>query len=170
MNCLQGKTNLYVYIAGPITHGDRTLNLRTAILAADVVWRAKHFVFVPHLNDTYHLVAPHDYESWLAFDFAWLAKCDVLVRLPGISPGADREVVFATEHGIPVFYGVMEFLDATRLIPEGPKDDAACGHCGKPNIQWRVQPVCWPCRSSFDDDELDESKLAKDAVQGVDST
>jgi hypothetical protein len=44
---------------------------------------------------------PPDY--WYEWDLHALLKCDALLRMPGISVGADREVEFARAHGIPVF-------------------------------------------------------------------
>jgi hypothetical protein len=70
--------------------------------AADAVEAAGYIAHVPHLCHFRHLFNPRSYEHWMKLDLAWLAKCDVLVRLPGESPGADREVVEANRLGIPV--------------------------------------------------------------------
>lgn len=48
----------------------------------------------------------YSYEKWLDMCFVQLAKCDALFRMAGESKGADREVEFAKEHGIPVFYNL----------------------------------------------------------------
>jgi hypothetical protein len=37
-----------------------------------------------------------------------LAHCDAVLRLPGESTGADRDVAIAAERGIPVYYDVEE--------------------------------------------------------------
>ncbi len=91
---------LYVYIAGPITLGDRTMNLRQAILAGEEVLKAGHIPFIPHLNDFWHLVCPHTPEEWYKYDEFWVAKCDILIRLPGASVGADEEVRLARQLGL----------------------------------------------------------------------
>jgi hypothetical protein len=44
----------------------------------------------------------------LDYDLNWLAKCDAVLRLPGASSGADREVEYAQKLGIPVFYSIEE--------------------------------------------------------------
>ena len=49
---------------------------------------------------------PDTHQTWLPYDFAWLAKCDALLRLPGESVGADREIEEARRLGIPIFYGI----------------------------------------------------------------
>ena len=99
-----------VYIAGPITQGERTENIRNAILAADALRLAGHAPYVPHLDFLWGLLIPVSYEAWLALDFAWLAVSEALVRLPGASVGADREVAEAHRLGVPVYYGVDKFL------------------------------------------------------------
>jgi hypothetical protein len=93
----------YIYVAGPITKGDQHLNVRNAILAAEQLRAAGFVPFLPHLCFAWHMIAPVDYEEWMAYDFAWIARCDALVRLPGESNGADREVLEAERLGLPVF-------------------------------------------------------------------
>lgn len=100
---------MLIYIAGPYTNGDKLDNVARALEAADLVVTLGHVPLVPHLAHFWDMISPKDYETWLAIDLAYLAKCDALIRLPGQSPGADREVKFATEHGIHVFYGLAEF-------------------------------------------------------------
>lgn len=108
---------LYVYIAGPITLGDRTLNLRSAIVAGDAVLRAGHIPFIPHLNDLWHLVCPHSVATWYALDEHWIAKCDVLIRLPGESVGADSEVKLAKDLGLLVcdLDTFLQFFDQRNI-------------------------------------------------------
>jgi hypothetical protein len=91
-----------VYIAGPYSQPDPVLNTRAAIDWAEQVAKLAAVPVVPHLSHLWHLISPHDYEWWLAYDLAILARCDALLRIPGNSPGADREVEWAGEHGIPV--------------------------------------------------------------------
>jgi len=101
-----------VYIAGPYTKGDVALNVRAAVEAGDVVLKAGHFPYVPHLTHFWHLVIPGPYTQWATMDLEWVRVCDALVRLPGESSGADAEVVFAERLGIPIFYSVKDFLAA----------------------------------------------------------
>ena len=37
-------------------------------------------------------------------DLAWIERCDALLRMPGESSGADREVEHARAHSVPVFH------------------------------------------------------------------
>ena len=93
---------LRVYIAGPYTKGDVAVNVRNAILAGDRVLALGAVPFIPHLTHFWHLVAPKDYEQWMAIDFEWLKVCQVCWRIPGESAGADREVAHALQWGSPL--------------------------------------------------------------------
>lgn len=101
-----------VYIAGPYTEGDVALNVRKAIVAGDAVYKAGHHPFIPHLTHFWHMVCPGPYEQWLAIDLEWLPTCQALVRLPGDSSGADKEEAVAEKLGIPVYYGLEQFIDS----------------------------------------------------------
>lgn len=98
------------FIAGPYTHGEVALSVRAAILAAARILEAGHLPYVCHLTHLWHLVAPRPYEDWMALHQAWQEECDVTIRLPGDSPGGDREVANARRLGQPVYYSVDEFL------------------------------------------------------------
>ena len=94
----------YVYIAAPYSGGDPVDNTREVVLVADRLAAQGHAVYVPHLSLFWHFLSPHAIDFWYDHDLAWLAKCDVLLRLPGESPGADAEVAFARERGIRVCF------------------------------------------------------------------
>jgi hypothetical protein len=100
----------HVYVAGPLTNGHVESNVRRAVLAGDELLCAGLHPYVPHLSFWHDQIAPHDYETWMTLDFAWLAKCDALVRLPGPSSGADREVVEARRLGIRVFHSTEDCI------------------------------------------------------------
>lgn len=104
----------YIYVSGPYSNGDQALNVRRAIEAADALLNAGFFPYCPHLSHFHHILCPHDYETWMRLDLAWLERCDAVVRLSGHSPGADREVARAHELGIPVYFGVEDFLRSVR--------------------------------------------------------
>lgn len=108
LSAMQGKVRAYV--AGPYSKGDKEANARRAIEAADRLLSAGFVPFIPHLTHFWEQQSPKEYETWLAYDLQWLACCEYLVRLSGESRGADLEEAYAREHGIPVFYGLEEFL------------------------------------------------------------
>jgi nucleoside 2-deoxyribosyltransferase len=101
---------MFIYLAGPLTRPCPMHNTHAAVKAADRLLEAGHVPFVPHVTVIWDMISPHHYEEWMSYDFAWITKVDALVRLPGESSGADREVVFAKERGIPVFFGLEEFF------------------------------------------------------------
>jgi len=96
-----------IYVAGPYALGDVAQNVRQAIVAADVLLKAGHTPFLPHLFHFWHLVCPGPPDQWLKLDLTWLHLCEALVRLPGESAGADQEVALAQTLGMPVFFGVQ---------------------------------------------------------------
>lgn len=99
-----------VYVAGPYT-ADPASCTAAAIAAGDELLRAGHEPFVPHLSHYWHrLHTEHGYEAWMRLDLAWVAVAEALVRLPGESSGADREVELALQRGIPVFASPEGFL------------------------------------------------------------
>jgi len=100
-----------VYIAGPYAKGDIAINVANAVMAGDMVLDLGHIPYVPHLTHLWHLISPHPHEEWLTLDREWLKVCDMVLRIPGESAGADQEVELAEELGIPVVYNGRE-LDA----------------------------------------------------------
>lgn len=104
---------LRVYIAGPMnSSGKMSQNIRKAVLTGMLLRRGGHLPFVPHLHwfAEFMLGVGSD-EFWLAWDFEELSLCAALIRLPGESSGSDREVEFARKNGIPVFHGVLAFVE-----------------------------------------------------------
>ena len=97
-----------VYVAGPYTKGDVAQNVRIAIEYGDRLIINGYIPYIPHLTHFWHLIFPHDYEYWLNLDNEWLALCDMVLRIPGDSPGADAEVELAKSLGIPVYYSMRE--------------------------------------------------------------
>ena len=97
-----------VFISGPYTSPDLVINVRNAILAAEKVIEKGHTPFVPHLNHLWHLVSPHEIDYWYAYDLDWLKVCDILLRLPGKSIGADEEVRYHFDCGKRVIYDINE--------------------------------------------------------------
>lgn len=105
---------IFVYVAGPLTQGDMFQNTRDAINMADRLLTHGYYPYCPHLASFWHMFAEHHYETWMDLDFKWLEKCDVLLRLPGHSPGADREVAHAQQQSIPVVHSFHELVDLTK--------------------------------------------------------
>lgn len=94
-----------------MTKGPFEKNLRQAIDAAHILLEYNIAPFVPHLNYVIETVYPKDYELWMLMDFAFIERCDALLRLPGESKGADREVIFAQNRGVPVFTSMSDLIE-----------------------------------------------------------
>lgn len=103
---LESRNRKKIYVAGPYTSGDTAINVREAYRYADKLFDAGFLPFVPHSTHFWHILHPRSYEDWMMLDFAYLNDCDGLLRFPGESKGADREVKVALELKIPVFYSV----------------------------------------------------------------
>lgn len=105
-----------VYVAGPLTVGEPGHNLHVAMVAGHAVMDIGHVPYVPHLTVIMSLTQPRDYEEWIAADLAIITRCDALWRLPGKSPGGDREVEFAESIGVPVVYSAEELEDLLNTV------------------------------------------------------
>ena len=109
----------YIYIAGPYSgrdnHGNHgymvieqnILNARAAM--KDLV-NLGYGVFCPHTHSAhFEIITPEvDIDYWYELDVHFLWSCHALLRLPGYSSGADKEVALCLDNKIPVFYTIME--------------------------------------------------------------
>ena len=104
----------YVYVAGPISKGDVFANIRLGIDTGAELKKLGFTPFVPHYDYPAYMWRNDvwDYETTLQNDFDWIQRCDAVLRLPGESAGADREVAFAKGQNIPVFNNISDLLDA----------------------------------------------------------
>ena len=108
-----------VYIAGPISKGQVDKNIARGIRVGVSLLKAGYAPIIPHLS---HFATPANstigiklYEQWLEADFSFISTCSAVLRLPGKSVGADREVAFALDCGIPVFRSMAllkEYLES----------------------------------------------------------
>ncbi|RLC39266.1 hypothetical protein DRH27_00010 [Candidatus Falkowbacteria bacterium] len=100
-----------VYVASPYTIGNQAENVRAQIDAGDKLMTAGFCPILPLLTHFQHLIYPRPYEDWMKHDFHLITLCDYLLRLPGESLGADREVKYAYEKGVTVRHGLDNFLN-----------------------------------------------------------
>lgn len=97
-----------IYIASPYTKGDVAVNVKAQIDAFAELMDKGFAPFAPLYSHFQHMAHPRSYEKWLEQDFEWIPSCDCLLRLPGESSGADKEVELAKSLGKPVFYSIDE--------------------------------------------------------------
>lgn len=118
---------LMVFISSPYTLGDVALNVKTQIDAADKLMDRGYCPLAPLLTHFQHMVHPRSYEDWLKIDFEYLSRSDVVLRLPGESSGADREVAHARKLGLPVVFSLEELYEKypvsapNSIKPKGAK-------------------------------------------------
>jgi len=132
-------TPKYVYIGSPMTK-QPIEGPRMAAREADALVAAGHYVYMPQLDRLWaYMTGEKPYETWLAMDFAWIRKCDAMVRCPGDSPGADREAAYMRSLGRPVYSSAAEFLAAEEAMRQclhqrwavNLDGETQCHDCGK---------------------------------------
>ena len=113
---------MVIYIAGPygrrrgLSLEDRLDNVGVSLAYARSIIKRGHVPLVPVL---YHYVHEGWYESpdenyWLEMFLKLIERCDAVFRIPLESEGADREVEYALEREMKVFYS-MEEVPLLRL-------------------------------------------------------
>ena len=108
------------FISGPFTEGDQFVNVRNAVLAAMQLEGLGILPMCPHLWAFWHFLKPEPYSFWMEMCLDWIPHCDFVLRLPGESPGADRETEEAKLHSIPVFYSIREVVEWIKENAIGP--------------------------------------------------
>lgn len=108
------QQRIKVYVAGPITAKDKKKerqNMLNAIAVGDDLLKAGFSPLVPHLSVVWDELYPgHAHEEWIEMDLPWLAAADAVLRMPGPSAGADIEVTYALELGIPVYFNLDDLV------------------------------------------------------------
>lgn len=99
-----------VYIAGPITLGDRAANIRQAEQAFRELIEAGYAPLCPHLSCHVAWAEEVDHATWLAVELPWVATADAVLRSPGASAGADLETQYARRHGIAVYHSITDLV------------------------------------------------------------
>lgn len=149
-----GARRKLVYVAGPYTQGDVEANVAEAIRVGNVLIDKGYAPIVPHLSHYQHMAKPQDYETWMEIDFSLIEVCDLLLRIPGDSPGADREVDLAIGIDVPVVYAVEDLDRDWKPLP-------SCAECGLQTYPLTVTnlmtdgvlkhagPLCLPCKEKI---------------------
>lgn len=96
------RRRMRVYVAGPIS-SDPMVGIHRAFVASRQMFLDGLAPFIPHADAFWFLPDGH-WNSYLEYDAEFVSVCEAVYRLDGESRGADLEVTWAREHGIPVFY------------------------------------------------------------------
>ena len=107
-----------VYIASPYTKGDVAQNVRVQLDIADRLMDLGYCPIVPLFCHFQHLHRHRPYSDWMKIDLKKIELADILLRLPGESSGADREVEHAKALGVPVAYDVEYIIERFPNDPE----------------------------------------------------
>ena len=103
-----------LYVAGPYTNPDPVVNTHRAAKFGTQVWDDGEWVpMVPHLSLLWHMVTPRGVDHWYDLDIHQMLHCDAIVRLPGASSGADRELAVAESAGLEIVE-FSSFSDAAQ--------------------------------------------------------
>lgn len=103
------------YISGPYSAGPLVENVRAAcLIASELADTGLIAPIVPHANHLWDMLTPRPYEWWINLDMAIIPVCHAVFRLPGESPGADRETALALHLDIPVFHDKGSLLEWAR--------------------------------------------------------
>ena len=109
---------MVIYIASPYSgYTNKQAAVDAQIEAFAALLLAGHEPIAPLLSHYVDRRYPASYERWLRWGLAILARCDAVVRLPGESAGADREVALATALGKPVYLSVEEAITRQPAVP-----------------------------------------------------
>jgi len=99
-----------VYVASPYSEGNKLQNTLDSITIGVLLISQGFLPFLPLLSHFWNEYSPHDYEYWMEMDEEWVIKCDIFLRLPGISSGADREEKIAIEHNKPIYHNIYRLF------------------------------------------------------------
>ena len=104
-----------IYVAGPYsapTEQEREANANRAIDAGIAIAEKGYTPFIPHMNHMWAIRGEmkgieYPWEFWIDWCLEWLSLCDGILFL-GASPGANVELKYAKEAGMPIYYSVDE--------------------------------------------------------------
>lgn len=101
-----------VYIAGPMSRGNRLANLNKGLTACRILLEAGYAPFCPMLSFFMAAFVDLDHQQWMRADLPWVRSADAVLRLDGESVGADQETALAEELGIPVFRSMDDLMQS----------------------------------------------------------
>lgn len=124
-----GEGPLRIYVSGPFT-GDgsgkaKALNVGFAAAISEQLAKMGHYPHCPHTH-TQHLDGfmgggDKEQEYFMRLDLQYIAlMMDAVFRIPGHSPGADKEVKLALALGLPVFHALA------NVPPSVPPESSEC--------------------------------------------
>jgi hypothetical protein len=114
--------------------GDHYRNVGLGMAAGYRAMRLGWAPYIPHLDAMTTMALgfagelPVSYEEWMELDFVFVRAAHALLRIPGHSPGADREVLLARSLGKTVYS--EEDLPEVTVTPLRSVPLTQCPTCG----------------------------------------
>lgn len=151
---------MIIYIASPYTnYCDKQAAVDVQIDTFAILRDLGHEPIAPLLSHYIDQRHHASYERWMQWCLAMVGVCDVLLRLPGDSDGADREEAEARRLGKPVVYSIDEIapykfiyaselhshdftIDDVRIAP-GDYPPINFGDHSHRNIADELSPLHW---------------------------
>lgn len=100
-----------VYVASPYTLvPNKTMAVDIQMDAGNRLMDLGFHPFLPLLSHFWDQKYTRTYRDWMSLDLTFLERCDCVLRLPGKSHGADREVQHARQNDIPVFFHIDDLI------------------------------------------------------------
>ena len=94
-------------------------NVVAALRKGELVMQLGGVPYVPHLNVLWDTISPHEVDYWLYMDEQWIYASDALYRFGGKSSGADKEIGWAAEFGLPILHSdeaLRAFMDSWNAV------------------------------------------------------
>lgn len=95
-----------VYISGPITLGVPEHNFFQADRMFGELVQHGYAPYNPMLTMKSMHAETIPWHKWIELCCEWVPACDAVLRLPGVSRGAEVECLLAQQHGLPVFHDI----------------------------------------------------------------
>jgi len=100
---------MLIYIAGPLrseNENEIIKNVTRAVKVGGIVFDLGHECIIPHLFWYSHRLIgwPVDDDQALSYCYRLVKRCDALLRMPGKSDGADKELMILAKENRPLTY------------------------------------------------------------------
>ena len=107
-----------VFISGPYGTGNKEDNLNNVVEASNKLIDMGFVPVIPHFYHYIEIKHEKPYDVWMECALNLLERSDIYLRLPGESPGADKEEAFADTLDMAKYYSIDELEKDAELFKE----------------------------------------------------
>jgi len=111
-----------IYLACPMTQGHWTTNTRKCLQYAEELMIKGYSPIAPALTWFWDLIYPHSHEAWIEYSFGLVAIADAVLRVPGVSEGADLELDYAVRHDVLIFTSIDDLYAEIPVTKEATNE------------------------------------------------